>query len=182
MTARAALVAVTALAAAFVGAAPASAETTHFSEPYPWNPPIGMSGAGCPAYLAGDYALFEGTGNGVTHDSIDRAGGFHAATTFTGAVTITLYDPANVDVTSDGDDIEATPTGPADAVWTGFLTQSFEQSGTANGATFSLTASFDGTDQGGQPISLHITQHETWTPGSIPFSDSPRTSHSSVRC
>ena len=171
------------LAGALVAAGPASAETVHFSEIDSWNTPLGATGAGCPSYLARDYALIAGTGSGVNHDSTDAAGGHHGSTTFDGTVTITMYDPANVDVTWLGpENIVATPTGPADAVWTGHLTQSFGQSSTSKGAVFSVTVAFTGTDSQGRPISLHISQHMTWTPGSVPFGDAPRTSHDKVSC
>lgn len=172
-----------ALGGSLVAAGPASAQNAHFSEIDTWNAPLGATGAGCPSYLAGDYALIQGTGNGVNHDSVDAGGGHHGSTTFEGTVTITLYNPANVDVTSvDPENVVATPTGPADAVWTGHLTQSFGQNSTRQGAVFTVTVSFTGSDSTGQPITLHVSQHMTWTPGSVPFGDSPRTSHDMISC
>jgi VCBS repeat-containing protein len=173
-----------ALVGGFAATTPASAETSHFSQLYSWNTPLGTSGPGCPSYLGGDYALIVGTGNGVDHASTDSAGGFHATSTFTGDVTITLYSPQNVVITGSDEEgnLQGTPTGPADGVWTGRLTQSFEVSQTKQGQVFGDTASFRGTDGSGQAISLHINQHQTWTPGTVPYQDPPTSQHNTVSC
>lgn len=184
MKRRVALVAGLALVGGFAPAAPASAQSEHFSQLYSWNSPLGATGPGCPSYLGNDYALIQGTGNGVTRDSTDADGGFHATSTFTGEVAVTLYSPANVVIAGSDTDgnLQVTPTGPADAVWAGHFTQTFEVAQTKQGAIFGITASLRGSDGGGQAISLHINRHQTWTPGTVPFQDPPSSQHNTVSC
>lgn len=158
-------------------------QTAHFSDVNEWQSPLG-TGSGCPAYVVDDYVLMVGSGNGVEHDNINKAGDFWATNTFTGTVTLTFYAPSNVDVTviDDQGDIAATPTGPADNVITGHITQWFGVSDNKQNGTFGFTFSFDGTDQSGAPISLHGNSHATWTPGSDPFQGQPRHATNTVSC
>jgi hypothetical protein len=158
-------------------------QTAHFDQMDQWLTPLG-AGDNCPSYLVNDYALMVGTGNGIEHVNIDKAGDFWATTTFTGQVSITLYDPNNVTavVGSDGNVDSATVTGPADAVLTGHFTQWFGISDNKQAATFGQTFSFRGTDQNGNPIAAHGTMHDTWTPGSTPFVDPAHHAKFQVSC
>jgi hypothetical protein len=159
-------------------------QTAQFTDLNSWGTPLGATGPGCPAYLANDYVLMVGTGDGVEHQSINGNGDFTASSTFTGSGSITLYSPAHVDVTpiDGGQDITATPTGPADGVFTGHFSQHFGAQETRQGTVFELTFSFVGTDASGQPFAVHVTEHQNWTPGSQPFLDPPRHSSLSVHC
>lgn len=158
-------------------------ETEHFSDLDEWDTPLGATD-GCPAYLGTDYAHIVGSGNGIEHDNINKAGDFWATNTFTGEVTITLYDPAHVDVTviDDQGDITATPTGPADNVLTGHITEWFGVSDNKQNGEFGFTVTFTGTDGSGNPISLHGNQHANWTPGSEPFAGPPHHAVNTARC
>lgn len=159
-------------------------DTAHYTDLDTWQTPLGSTVAGCPSYLAGDYALMQATGDGVEHISINKAGGFWTNNTFTGSGTITFYDPANLDVTviDDEGDVTATPTGNADAVLTGHLTQTFGAEQNTKGLNFGDTFSFVGADGAGTPVSIHVTQHQNWNPQSPPFVGPPRHSDTSVHC
>lgn len=158
-------------------------ETEHFSDLDEWDTPLGATD-GCPAYLGTDYAHIVGSGNGIEHDNINKAGDFWATNTFTGSVTITFYDPSKVDVIYDeqGNIVSATPTGPADDVVTGHMTQWFGVSDNKQSLVFDLTFSFVGADESGNPVTLHGEQHQSWTPGSIPFVDPPSNAHMKISC
>jgi hypothetical protein len=158
-------------------------ETAHFDTVDQWLTPLG-AGDNCPSYVVNDFAYMVGTGNGIEHDNINKAGDFWATTTFTGQVSITFYPPQNVVATVDdqGDVTSATVTGPADAVLTGHFTQWFGVSDNKQNGTFGETFSFDATDQAGNPISLHGSQHANWTPGTEPFSGPPHHAKSTASC
>jgi hypothetical protein len=200
MKARAAALIALALVVAGVLAAPASAdpapllscgstvttscsETAHFSDVDQWQEPVGAA-TGCPSYVVDDYALMVGTGNGIEHANIDKAGDFWATNTFTGDVTLTFYDPANVIVTviNENGDITATPTGPADNVLTGHLTQWFGVSDNKQNGEFGFTFSFSGTDETGATISLHGSSHTNWTPDGDAFAGPPHHSFGPAHC
>jgi hypothetical protein len=158
-------------------------ETAHFSDLNEWQPPLG-AGTGCPSYVIDDYVLFLGSGNGVEHANINKAGDFWATTTYTGDVTLSFYDPANVDVSvvDDQGDITATPTGPADNVVTGQLTQWFGVSDNTQNGEFGFTLAFHGTDQSGAALTIHGNSHANWTPSSEPFAGPPHHSINTASC
>lgn len=158
-------------------------ETAHFSDVNQWQTPVGPA-TDCPGYVPNDFALMVGTGNGVEHANIDKAGDFWATNTFTGAVTLTFYDPANVDVTviDQNGDVTAMPTGPSDAVVTGHLTQWFGVSDNKQNGVFGFTFSFTGVDQSGNPLALHGGIHTNWTPADEAFSGAPHHSISAAQC
>jgi hypothetical protein len=158
-------------------------ETAHFADLNEWQPPVGPA-TGCPAYVVNDYVELVGSGNGIEHNNLNKAGDFWSTSAYTGDTTLSFYDPANVTVTvvDDDGDITATPTGPADAVITGHLTQWFGVSDNKQSGEFAVTFSFDGTDQAGVPFSLRGASHANWTPGSDPFAGPPHHSMSTARC
>jgi hypothetical protein len=158
-------------------------ETAHFSDLNQWQTPVGPA-TDCPAYVVNDFLLMVGTGNGIEHANINKAGDFWATNTFTGTVTLTFYDPANVDVTviDQNGDITATPTGPADEDVTGHLTQWFGVSDNKHNGEFGFTFSFSGVDQSGIPLTLHGDSHTNWTPAGEAFSGPPHHSDSTAHC
>jgi hypothetical protein len=158
-------------------------QTAHFSDLNEWQTPLG-AGTGCPSYVIADYVLMVGSGNGVEHNNINKAGDFWATNTFTGDVTLSFYDPANVDVTvvDDQGDITATPTGPADSVVAGHLTQWFGVSDNKQNGQFGFTFSFNGTDQSGAALAIHGNSHANWTPGSEAFVGPPHHSINTASC
>ena len=158
-------------------------ETAHFDEVNQWLTPAGP-GTGCPAYLENDYGLMIGTGNGIEHNNLNKAGDFWATTTFTGEVTITFYDPSNVDVTLDdqGDVIAATITGPPDNVITGRTTQWFGVSDNKQSGTVDLTFSVNGVDESGASVTVHGALHMNWTPGGEPFAGPPHHAKATLHC
>jgi hypothetical protein len=158
-------------------------ETAHFSDLNQWQEPVGPA-TGCPAYVVDDYVLMVGNGNGIEHANINKAGDFWATNTFTGTVTLTFYNPADVDVTviDENGDITATPSGPPDAVVTGHLTQWFGVSDNKQSGEFGFTFSFTGVDQSGSTLTLHGDSHTNWTPASEPFSGPPHRSLSTAHC
>jgi hypothetical protein len=158
-------------------------DTAHFDQVDQWLSPLG-AGDNCPAYVVDDFALMVGTGNGIEHVNINKAGDFWATTTFTGQVSVAFYDPSNVvaSVDDQGDVVSATVTGPADGVLSGHFTQWFGVSDNKQNGTFGQTFSFDGTDAQGNAIKLHGTMHETWTPGTETFSGPPHHAKFAVSC
>lgn len=158
-------------------------ETAHFDQVNQWLTPPGPA-AGCPAELTNDYALMVGSGNGVEHNNLNKAGDFWSTMTFTGEVTITAYSPSNVEVILDdqGDVVSATITGPPDDVITGHATQWVGVSDNKQSGTFGLTFSINGIDQNGVSVTVHGDQHANWTPGSVPFAGPPQHAKASFRC
>src|SRR5438552_14669169 len=92
------------------------------------------SGRRLPSFIVDGYVLMVGSGNGVEHADINKAG-----------------------------DFSATPTGPADNVVTGHLTQWFGVSDNKQNGEFGFTFAFNGVDQSGFRLTLHDDSHANWT-------------------
>lgn len=159
-------------------------DSAHFTNVDEWQPPLGQTAVGCPAYLVDEYVQIEATGNGDEHNTINKSHGFYTNTSFTGDAVLTFYAAANVNVTviDDEGDLTAVPTGPATAVLTGRLSEHFGVSETKQGLVFGLTFSFEGVDGTGTPVSLHVTQHQNWNPTHPKFTGPPQHADSSVHC
>ncbi|HWC24517.1 MAG TPA: hypothetical protein VG502_19660 [Flexivirga sp.] len=158
--------------------------TTHFSDMEQW---LGQGTPGdsssCPAYFDNDWAFESGTGNGVFHININKDGDTWVSNTWTGAATITLYPPSSVQIVADSDDnvISSQIIGPPDQVLTGHNTQWFGASFNNKDSVTDFTFSFRGTDQSGNPITVHNEQHQQWLPGSDPDGP-PSASHVRFTC
>jgi hypothetical protein len=152
-------------------------ETAHFNDVDAWLTPAGPA-SNCPPYIDSDFVHQVATGNGVEHND------FWTTNTFTGDAKLIFYSPGNVDVTIDdqGNVVSATPTGPSDDVLTGHFAQWFGVSDNKQNGTFGLTFSFNGTDQFGNPITIHGDQHQNWTPGSQPFAGPPHHLKAKLSC
>jgi hypothetical protein len=186
-------VASSALLAAAVTATPASAatapvlscgttvltscsQTATYTDTDQWETPLVPLPASCPAYLGSDLVHIVGNGRGVEHANLNKAGDFWATTTFTGEVTISAYAPGDVAAVFDDQGIvSATPTGPAEHIISGHLTEWFGVSDNKQNGVFSITTSVNGVDENGAPFVLHMVQHTTWTPGTEPFAGPPHT-------
>lgn len=170
------------LAAALVATPAFAAAPTHTSGFDQWVDPVGPA-AGCPAYAVSDIAHIEGTGHGTDSETVLSNGDFRVTSTFHGSATATFYDPANVDAVYGDDGIEAaTPTGPADAVLTGTLKQTFHVSQNAQATTMTITFAFRGTDSDGTVVNLHGNNHGTWLPGTDPETEPPTITFSHASC
>jgi hypothetical protein len=159
-------------------------ETATFTDTDQWLTPPSPTPDSCPPYLATDLGHMVGTGRGVEHVNINKAGDFWATTTFTGDVSISFYDSSNVDVVYDdqGDVVSATPTGEPDNMATGHMTQWFGVSDNKQSDVFTVTFSFHGVDENGAPVSVQGMTHANWTPGSEPFAGPPHTFVARVGC
>jgi hypothetical protein len=159
-------------------------QTATYTDTDQWETPLAPLPASCPAYLGTDLAHVVGTGHGVEHVNLNKAGDFWATNTFTGDVTISAYDPEAVDITYDeqGNIVSATPTGPAQHTITGHLTEWFGASDNKQNGVFTVTTSIRGVDENGAPFTLHMVQHSTWTPGSEPFAGPPHTAVATGGC
>lgn len=158
-------------------------DTAHFDQLDQWGTPLG-AGDNCPSYVANDYAYMVGSGNGVEHNTINKAGDFWGTMTFTGNVSFTFYDPGNVEVAMDdqGNVISATITGPPDNVVTARFTQWFGVQDNRQNGNIGQTFSVAGADQDGAPIQIHGNWHVNWTPGTEAFSGPPHHAKYTVSC
>jgi hypothetical protein len=158
--------------------------TTHFSDMAEW---LGQGTpaptTSCPAYFDNDWAFESGTGNGVFHINIDKAGDEWVSNTWTGSATVTFYPPSSVSIItdSDGNVVWSQITGPPDQVITGRNTQWFGASFNNRDSVMDFTFSFQGTDQSGNPITVHNEQHQQWLPGADPYGP-PSASHVRFTC
>jgi hypothetical protein len=130
-------------------------QDAHFSTPSGTDQPeVGQpspQATGCPAFIATDAPVIQGTGNGQEHSIVNKNGDGWFTSTFTGAVTVTPYT-----VDGMGNPVAPDPNAP---VLTGHLTTWF--GGSFNNKNFVNhdTISFVGTGSDGSTISLHLTDH-----------------------
>jgi len=135
-------------------------QTAHFSTPSGTSAPeVGApspQATGCPAFVAVDAPVIQGTGNGIEHAIINNAGDGWFTSTFTGTVTIVAWT-----VDSAGNLVAPDPSVP---VQTGHLTQWF--GGSFNHSNFVVhdTINFTGTEADGTPFSFHAVDHLSTTP------------------
>jgi len=135
-------------------------QTAHFSTPSGTPAPLvgepSPQATGCPAWVATDAPVIQGTGNGVEHSIINNAGDGWFTSTFTGTVTIVAWT-----VDSSGNLVAPDPAVPP---FTGQLTQWF--GGSFNRSNFVVhdTINFSGTAADGTPFSFHAVDHLSTTP------------------
>ena len=135
-------------------------QTAHFSTPSGTSAPeVGApnpQAIGCPAFVAVDAPVIQGTGNGIEHAIINNAGDGWFTSTFTGTVTIVAWT-----VDSAGNLVAPDPGVPP---YTGQLTQWF--GGSFNNRNFVNhdTINFTGTASDGSTLSFHQVDHLSTTP------------------
>lgn len=161
-------------------------ETDHFTNQNQWVNPVGTSTSPttCSSSTLEDFVLLAMTGNGVEHITINKAGDGWSTSTFTGIGTVTFYPAsslANIVTDEQGNIISADIVGPSDGTATGKLTDWFGTSINKMNLVFHGTVNFTGTDQNGNPVSLHETQHASWT-GNIDLFGPPHIFFNSVNC
>jgi hypothetical protein len=162
-------------------------ETDHFTQATGLQWPLGTptNATNCPAWLLNDWAVFDFTGNGVQHVSVDKAQDFWFTTTFTGNGTVTIYPPSSIaDIVMDdhGNIVSYDVVGPADDVITGQLTQWFGASDNNRNAVNTGTVNVQGTDTAGKSFSLHGTFHAGWTGTQNPMTDPPHKAFQDITC
>ena len=135
-------------------------QTAHFSTPSGTSAPVvgepSPQAIGCPAFVAVDAPVIQGTGNGIEHAIINNAGDGWFTSTFTGTVTAEAWT-----VDSAGNLVAPDPSVP---VFTGHLTTWF--GGSFNRSNFVVhdTITFTGTAADGSTFSIHQVDHLSTTP------------------
>ena len=138
----------------------ACGQTAHFSTPSGTSAPEAGTpspqATGCPAWVAVDAPVIQGTGNGIEHATINNAGDGWFTSTFTGTVTVV---PFTVD--SAGNLLAPDPAVPA---YTGHLQQWFGGSFNHSNFVDHDTINFTGTAADGSAFSIHLVDHLSTTP------------------
>lgn len=163
------------------GADPGSSSTGHFNIVQQWGTPIGTptNNSNCTGPIGdavtNDYVFIDDTGNGIQHQTSNKAGDFWFTSTFTGTGNITFYPASSLTVQFDNQgNIVGTPTihGPADMVFSGKLTEWFgfegnKQNAVGHGTVNAQGASVDGgaTVAAGQPVTFHDQVQFRWAEG-----------------
>ena len=135
-------------------------QTAHFSTPSGTSAPVvgepNPQAIGCPAFVAVDAPVIQGTGNGIEHAIINNAGDGWFTSTFTGTVTVVAWT-----VDSAGNLVAPDPSVP---IFTGHLTTWF--GGSFNRSNFVVhdTITFTGTAADGSTFSIHQVDHLSTTP------------------
>jgi hypothetical protein len=135
-------------------------QTAHFSTPSGTSAPaVGApspQATGCPAFVAVDAPVIQGTGNGIEHAIIKSAGVGSFTSTFTGTVTIVAWT-----VDSAGNLVAPDPSVPP---VTGHYQAWF--GGSFNRSNFVVhdTINFRGATPDGTPFSFHQVDHLSTTP------------------
>jgi len=135
-------------------------QTAHFSTPSgtpaPAVAPPSPQATGCPAWVAVDAAVIQGTGNGIEHAIINNAGDGWFTSTFTGTVTVVAWT-----VDSTGNLVAPDPAVPP---FTGHLMTWF--GGSFNNRNFVVhdTVNFSGTAADGSTFGIHLVDHLSTAP------------------
>ena len=135
-------------------------QTAHFSTPSGTPAPeVGTpspQAVGCPAWVATDAVVIQGTGNGIEHSIINNNGDGWFTSTFAGTVTAVAYTA----------DSAGNPVAPDPNVlpYTGHLQQWF--GGSFNNMNFVNhdTINFTGTAADGSSFAIHLVDHLSTTP------------------
>ncbi len=152
------------------GTAIPCSQTAHYSDVYILGTPLPPS-ASCPSFVSTDFVVIAGSGNGVEHTNVNKAGDFWFTSTFTGQVSFTVYAPDQVDMTDPNNPVlipGATPDASVPA-YSGNITEWFGGSGNKQNAVFSDTINISATSASGPPLSIHDNSHTAWTPATFPF-------------
>jgi hypothetical protein len=134
-------------------------QTAHFTTPSGTPAPeVGApspQATGCPAWVAADAPVIQGTGNGIEHSIVNNAGDGWFTSTFTGTVTVEAWT-----VDSTGALVAPDLAVPS---FTGQLTQWF--GGSFNNRNFVShdTIHFSGTAADGSTFSIHLVDHLSTT-------------------
>jgi hypothetical protein len=135
-------------------------QDAHFSTPSgtpaPLVAPPSPQATGCPAWVAADAAVIQGTGNGIEHAIINTAGDAWFTSTFTGTVTVVAWT-----VGSAGNLVAPDPAVPP---FTGQLTTWFGGSFNSQNFVVHDTIHFSGTAADGSTFGLHLVDHFSTTP------------------
>ncbi|HEX6525608.1 MAG TPA: hypothetical protein VF070_37195 [Streptosporangiaceae bacterium] len=135
-------------------------QTAHFSTPSGTPAPeVGApspQATGCPAWVAVDAPVIQGTGNGVEHAIVNNNGDGWFTSTFAGTVTVVAYT-----VDSAGNLVAPDPNVPP---YTGHLQQWF--GGSFNNKNFVNhdTINFTGAAPDGTSFAIHLVDHLSTTP------------------
>lgn len=130
-------------------------QTAHFSTPSGTSAPVvgepSPQAIGCPAFVAVDAPVIQGTGNGIEHSIINNNGDGWFTSTFAGTVTAVAYTA----------DSAGNPVAPDPNVlpYTGHLQQWF--GGSFNNMNFVNhdTINFTGTAADGSSFAIHLVDH-----------------------
>jgi len=135
-------------------------QTAHFSTPSGTSAPVvgepSPQAIGCPAFVAVDAPVIQGTGNGIEHAIINNAGDGWFTSTFTGTVTAEAWT-----VDSAGNLVAPDPSVP---IFTGHLTTWFGGSFNRSNFVDHDTITFTGTAADGSTFSIHQVDHLSTTP------------------
>jgi hypothetical protein len=130
-------------------------QTAHFSTPSGTSAPeVGApspQATDCPAWVATDGAVIQGTGNGIEHAIINNDGDGWFTSTFTGTVTVVAYT-----LDSMGNLVAPDPGVP---VYTGHLEQWFGGSFNNHNFVTHDTINFTGTGADGSSFGIHLVDH-----------------------
>jgi hypothetical protein len=155
-------------------------QTSHFQSLQQWGTPLGpatnatnCSGPIGDVYL-NDFALFDLTGNGVQHVTVNKAGDSWFTTTFTGRGTIAFYPASSLVVTYDnsGNITNVDVVGPPDMIINARLTEWFgfednNQNAVGHGTVDAqgVTVAGGTTVPAGEAVSLHEQSQARWAVG-----------------
>jgi hypothetical protein len=162
-------------------------ETDHFTNESGLQTPLGgtTSGTNCPSWVIDDFVLLAMSGNGVQHITVNKAQDSWFTSTFTGDGTATFYPPSsigNLVTDENGNIVSYDIVGPADNTLSGHLTNWFGGEDNNKNVVFLGTIDFSGTDQSGNALSIHDTQHLSWTGNQLPFVDAPHLATNNAHC
>ena len=130
-------------------------QTAHFSTPSGTSAPVvgepAPQAIGCPAWVAVDAPVIQGTGNGVEHSIIDNNLDAWFTSTFEGTVIVVMYT-----LDSSGNLIAPDPGVPP---YAGHLTTWFGGSFNNHDFVTHDTITFTGAAPDGSPFSIHEVDH-----------------------
>lgn len=142
-------------------------ESAHSTDLTQVGSPLGSTSSSCPSWLANDYVGIVGTGNGVEHAIINKAGDGWFTSTQTGLVTITAYPESSMDLSNPDNPVIDGPADPAVPSYTGHLTQWFGGAFNNQNQVFGGTGNFSGTAADGTTLSLHFAGHMNTIPNQV---------------
>ena len=134
-------------------------ESAHSTDLTQVGSPIPGVSETCPGWLSTDYVGIVGTGNGVEHSIINKAGDGWFTSTQTGTVTVTAYPPSSMTFDGSNNPVISGPADPNVGPYTGHLTEWFGGALNKSNMVFGGTVNFSGAAPDGTTFALHLVSH-----------------------
>ena len=140
-------------------------QTAHFSTIDSVGTPLQTAEPACPPQVSTDFVTMVGTGNGIEHSIVNKAGDGWFTSTFSGTATLTAYPPSSIDNSDPNNPVVIGPPDASFGPFTGKITEWFGGSFNRSNQVMHDTFHFNGTTaEGTTSFQILDVSHFNTTP------------------